>query len=805
MLKHFYAHSIKYKLIYAIAAVHAVLMTIFIVDLVSRQQAFLIKESHDSAIGISKTLATNSIPWVLSNDLAGLDEIIRAQSQQSNFRFGMVVTPQGKVLAYHNIKTPEERRGGEYIPTDLLPATPSANEVVTFFDNDQAIDVATPILVNNTLIGWARVQMSRQQIYDSIQILTKEGLLYTLLAIIVGTLFAWIMGRNLTNGIYQLIHTSQRVRAGERNLTVTLNRHDELQSLSENFQSMLATLQEKEQALFAEKERAEITLKSIGDGVITTDREGRITYLNPVAEHLTGWSNHAAQKQPIEDVFKIYNELTMEPAANPALQSMEFQKIIALANHTVLINRAGEKISIEDSGAPIIDKDGQTIGAVLVFHDATEARQLRDRLTWQALHDSLTNLYNRQAFETRIEDLIQNTLENPGKQHVLIYLDLDQFKIVNDTVGHSAGDELLKQVATLFSEQVRDSDLLARLGGDEFAILLANCNTENALRVATQILKQLEEYRFTWENRAFDIGASVGIASIRNGVNKATVMSQADMACYLAKDQGRNRIHVFSEDDQSSTQEISQLDWVSRIKQAIEEERFILYAQEIVPLQKTTDKRCYEILVRLRSEDGKLITPNQFLPAAERFNLMGMLDAYIIEHAIQWLSEHRHAIERLNLNISGQSLDSEKFNDRLLELLKAYSPINHQLCFEITETAAITHMSASISFLNSVKNSGCQLALDDFGSGFSSFNWLKNLPVDFVKIDGAFILDVLSDPIDAAMVRAIHQISQEMNIQSIAEFVETENVSQWLKQVGIDYAQGYHYDQPKPIDAIFPT
>jgi diguanylate cyclase (GGDEF)-like protein/PAS domain S-box-containing protein len=645
--------------------------------------------------------------------------------------------------------------------------------------------------------------MSRRNISNSIELVTAEGVLYTLMAIFVGTLFAWMMGTNLTKDIYKLIGATQKVQQGERDIALSLKRKDELKALSENFQAMLTTIQDNEQALFTEKERAEITLKSIGDGVITTDYQGRITYLNPVAEHLTGWSSQSAKGQPIEEIFAIYNEENLEPVENPALKSMQLQKIIALSNHTILINRAGEKISIEDSGAPIIDKSGQTIGSVLVFHDATDARELKRRLTWQALHDPLTGLKNRQAFENQLENLISDAQQDNSNEHSLIYIDLDQFKIVNDTVGHQAGDELLKQVAIVLKQQTRDSDLLARIGGDEFALLLENCSTEDAATIAEKLRSSLAGYQFIWENRGFDIGASIGITAIHAASNKAGIMSQADVACYLAKDQGRNRVHIYREDDQVLAQQFNQLNWVSHIKEAIKQERFVLFAQEIVPLQHASTQKRVEILTRLMNEEGRIITPDQFLPAAERFNLMAELDIYVTKQAIGWLQSHADAIELININISGQSLGNPQFNAMLLQVLENNQALNHKVCFEITETAAITHMSASISFLNSIKNFGCKLALDDFGSGFSSFGWLKSLPVDFVKIDGNFILDVLSDNIDAAMVKAIHQITVEMNIDSIAEFVENQEVSDWLKAVGIEYAQGYHFHKPSPIDTFF--
>lgn len=803
MFQRFKSKSIKHSLIIGIAGIHAVLMSIFVFDLVQREKAFLLNESKDAAIGITKTLAVNSINGVLSNDLIGLEEIITAQSHQSNFNFGMILDKNGQVLAYHNVESPAERKPGQYISIDTLSVPHSSKDVVIFFDSSKVIDTASPIFVNKAHIGWVRVQNSRQNIADSLQYLTYEGLFYALFAIFIGTLFAWFMGRQLTRDIYQLVDTTQRVRSGERNISLNLNRQDELQTLAENFQSMLSNLNEKESELFSEKERAEVTLKSIGDGVITTNRAGEITYLNPVSEHLTGWSNEAATGQQIEKVFKIYHEITMEPATNPALKSMETGQILALANHTILINHAGESISIEDSGAPIIDRQGEIIGSVLVFHDATEAKKLRSKLTWQATHDSLTGLRNRTAFENHLEELIEEAAHFPNSQHCLLYIDLDQFKVVNDTAGHTAGDELLKQVALCIKEQIRDNDLLARIGGDEFSILLKNCNIEAAMIIAEKIRRHVDAFRFIWEEKVFNIGTSIGIAKIEGLTNKATIMSQADIACYLAKDNGRNRINVYLADDKSVEKTYNQFGWVGKIKFGIEHKQFRLYAQEIVPLQQNQTYKSYEILVRLKDAEGNIVFPDSFLPAAERFNLMAGLDIYIVEHAIEWLKHHSEKIERLNINIAGQSLENEAFNNRLLELLSENGAINHKICFELTETTAITHMSSSISFLNSIKNHGCQLALDDFGSGFASFTWLKTLPVDFVKIDGAFVLDVLSDKVDAAMVRALHQVSQEMQIQSIAEFVENQETADWLQKVGIEYAQGYHFHKPTPIEDLF--
>ncbi|WP_460188270.1 EAL domain-containing protein [Thiomicrorhabdus hydrogeniphila] len=798
-----FRHSIKYKLILAIALLHAILMTIFVADLVSRQQHFLIDESKSSTTGIAKTLAANSIPWVLSNDVAGLNEIMMAQGEQPNFIYAMILNTQGKILAYHHKNHNVPQLTGQYIPQTYLTQKTTPSGLIIISENNNHIDVAAPIKVKGNLIGWARINMSRQHIHDSVHWITVEGVIYTLIAILIGAFFAWQIGRGLTKGIYQLITATQRVKAGDRNIIVGLERKDELQTLSNNFQAMLNTLNSKEQELFSEKERLEITLKSIGDGVITTNKDGLITYINPVAENLTGWPQNSAMGQHVEDVFKIYNEKNMESVENPALKSMKKNTILTLPYQTLLINRFDEKISIDDSGAPLVDFSGNIIGSVLVFHDATEARQLRKKLTWQALHDNLTGLENRQAFESNLDEIIEKSKQDTQLESCLIYIDLDQFKIVNDTVGHSAGDELLKQIAHIVDNQVRESDILFRIGGDEFAILLEHCSIQSAFIIAEKIRQAVNKHRFIWENRIFDIGTSIGITLIKGFINKATIMIQADIACYIAKQNGRNRVHVFEDNEASLNLEIARFDWANRIKRAIEDQHFVLYAQQITPLQNGNNKKAFEILVRLQTLENEIISPDQFLPAAERFNLMPDLDIYIVNHAYQWLKEHLNEVDLLNINISGQSLGNEDFIEALLKILELNPSLNKKVCFEITESTAISHMSASIIFLQNIKNHGCQLALDDFGSGFSSFGWLKTLPVDYVKIDGIFILDVLKDKVDAAMVKAIHQISDEMNIETIAEFVENQEVSDWLKETGIDYAQGYHYHKPTPLGRIF--
>ncbi|QKI88517.1 EAL domain-containing protein [Thiomicrorhabdus xiamenensis] len=799
--------SIKNKLILSIALIHAVLMTLFIFDLVQRQMTFLEKESRVTAIGIAKTLATNSVPWMLSNDLAGLAEITDAQAQQANINFVMLINTEGKILAYHNNRSPQhhETSIGRFLELPKHDPFNMKKSVHTYFDDDNAVDVAIPIWKEDTQLGWARVQLSRLNTTNSIEFITREGLFYALIAILSGTVMAWLMGHNLTRRIYRLIETTKRIREGERNLPINTQGNDELSVLAKNFSSMLQQLEKNENALFEEKERAEITLKSIGDAVVVIDENGNIGYMNPAAEQITAWECEDALNKPITEVMQLFNESTKKPVTNPALRALEYNKVVGISKETILINRLGDTISLVDSAAPIIDRNSHIIGAIMVFHDATEERSLQQRLSWQANHDTLTELYNRSAFESELERLIQLSASDKHSKQSLLYLDLDQFKIINDTVGHTAGDLLLKQLAMILEQTIQSRGFLSRLGGDEFAVLMSDCDTDSAVHLAEEIRRSIANHRLFWEGKSFQVGCSIGIAAIHGNLSKTTILSRADIACYLAKDKGRNRIEVYQENDNSLAQDQHIIDWVNRIKHGLDTQQFLLYAQKITNLQSPEQygESHYEILVRMRDEDGQIITPNHFLPAAERFDLMSQLDLYIAEKAIQWLKRYSAKIELLNINISGQSLGQQSFTDELLALLESNIGNNHKICFEITETVAISQMNNTIEFLNTVKEFGCKLALDDFGSGFASFTWLKNLPIDFVKIDGDFIRDVLNDPVDAAMVRTIRDISEIMQIQSVAEFVENQEICDWLRETGIHYAQGYYFDKPKPIEQVF--
>ena len=556
-----------------------------------------------------------------------------------------------------------------------------------------------------------------------------------------------------------------------------------------------------ETALLTEKEWLRVTLNSIGDGVITTDTLGNVTYLNPVAETMTGWRTEQASGLPLVTVFQIVNEITGEVAPNPIEQVLLNHRRAGLAQNTMLIQRGGMQFSIEDSASPISDRHGDILGVVLVFHDVTQARRMAAEMSFQATHDALTGLINRREFERRVEFALQ-TGQLQHKQHTLLYLDLDQFKIVNDTCGHLAGDELLRQLTTLLQEKLRKSDTFARLGGDEFGVLLESCATEPAKTVAEQLRRTVADFHFIWLDKVFPVGVSIGLVTFSNGgISLSDVLRMADAACYAAKEKGRNRIQVYTAADEELARRSGEMGWIARIQKALDESRFVLYSQRIVALGDDADSSDhYELLLRMVDEDNAIVPPMAFIPAAERYGMMPLLDRWVIQKAFSQYST-RHAPGSNGtcaINLSGKSICDDGFLTFVLAQFERFNVPPQGICFEITETAAIANLSQAAILIRDLKAIGCRFSLDDFGSGMSSFTYLKHLRVDYLKIDGGFVKDMIEDPIDHAMVASIHHIGHVMGIKTIAEFVESDATMRALREIGVDFAQGYGVEKPRP-------
>jgi diguanylate cyclase (GGDEF)-like protein/PAS domain S-box-containing protein len=557
-----------------------------------------------------------------------------------------------------------------------------------------------------------------------------------------------------------------------------------------------------EEALFREKESAQITLQSIGDGVITTDAKGVIDYVNPVAEALTGWRLEDSQGRAIEEIFRAFHEETCEPLENPLAVAIRRTRSIKSVRPMLLIRRDGNEIYVESTASPIRDGSGAVSGGVLVFHDVSEARELNRRLSYHASHDVLTGLVNRREFESRMERALKSAKARETS-YALCVLDLDQFKIVNDTCGHSAGDALLGQVGALLKSKVRWRDTLARLGGDEFGILLESCSLDEAMRTAEALREAVRNFKFTWEERTFRLGASIGVVPISaDNADVAAVLSAADSACQAAKEAGRNRVHSFEENDIDLMRRRREMQWAARINNALEEGRFELFRQTILPLQTTESGAHYELLLRMRDEAGKIVGPDNFMTAAERYGITPSIDRWVIENAFRWLvseADEREKLTMCSINLSGQSLGDDKFLPYVIDQFHRSGLDATKICFEITETAAIASFSQANRFIQALKELGCKFALDDFGTGLSSFGYLKHFPVDYLKIDGSFVKEILHDPIDREMVRSINEIGHLTGKQTIAEFAENQEIINMLRSLGVDYAQGYGVSQPTRV------
>lgn len=614
-------------------------------------------------------------------------------------------------------------------------------------------------------------------------LLVLEGGRMQLVMAVMSTVFILVMNR--------------AVRQTHETMRRSLALGSENDSLVHNLGNELDERKKVEEALFMEKELAQVTLRSLGDAVVTTDLEGHVLSLNMAGESLTGWTEAEARGLHFGEVFRlaaVHNDILL--AEDPVAICLRQDRPYSHGTHLQLMDRSGMiSYSVELTSSPIRDRSGRAIGAVAVCHDVSA-------LSYAASHDVLTGLINRREFLARVEHAVSNAHTDQA-EHALCYIDLDQFKVVNDTCGHSAGDELLKELTALLHEHVRDGDTLARLGGDEFGLLLPYCPLPKATQIAESMRKLVKDFRFNWGGRVFEIGASIGLVQIhQSSTDVAELLRAADSACYVAKAHGRNRVHIYQSDDMAVTEHQENIAWVTRIRQGLEHDHFALFLQNIQPLGDTKSGEHFEVLVRMRDGNGSLILPAAFLPAAERYDLMPMLDRWVIRNALEKLAPmlQQDPSRLCAINLSGQSLGDENMVTFILEEIASQNIPPSTLCFEITETSAISHLGKARQLAQRLKAAGCYLALDDFGSGLSSFSYLKELPVDFLKIDGAFVKSIEHNPTDRAIVSSIVHVACTMGKRTIAEYVEDDASLYWVGKLGVDYAQGYFIGEPRPLE-----
>lgn len=593
--------------------------------------------------------------------------------------------------------------------------------------------------------------------------------------------------------------------------TTPSNRDDELSHVVNAINDMRGQLSDDiyrreaiEKALIQSKEKLETLYNKNPSMYFTAGVDGTLVSVNDFGAQQLGYT-------PFELVGLSINALYVNGIKDSVVRSVDLsaadeEKLYR--RDVCLVHKTGREIWVREVARVIKNELGEK-QILVVSEDFTEARNLSEKLDYQATHDALTHLVNRTEFERLIAERIEAFEHKSGvHQCALLYLDLDQFKIVNDTCGHVAGDELLKQVSAMLQDRMRVGDTLARLGGDEFGVLLENCSTSHAVMLAEGLCESISDFEFMWGAGKFKVSTSIGLVVLDQSIESYSVaLSQADNACYVAKDLGRNRVHVYNKDDEELSKRVTQMQWVSRIESALEQDRFELFFQSIVPIDTdNSELPHYELLLRMRAEDEKsLIAPGEFLPAAEQYNLMLKIDQVVVKKTFNLLKEHPeflNTIASCSINLSGQTLMESSFVDFVFEAFNDTGVPPEKICFEVTETAAIENLSVASKFISSLKEKGCEFSLDDFGSGLSSFAYLKSLEVDYIKIDGMFVKDIMTDPIDFAMVRSINEVAQIMGKQTVAEFVEDAEIMDALRHIGVDYAQGYHIDRPQPVESF---
>jgi diguanylate cyclase (GGDEF)-like protein/PAS domain S-box-containing protein len=555
------------------------------------------------------------------------------------------------------------------------------------------------------------------------------------------------------------------------------------------------------------KLQARITLESIGEGVITTDRSGIIDYLNEAGEQLIGVLRSAAIGKRLLDLIALVDEVDRSSLGDPVAKCLAERRRVNLGRRALLLSKQAEReFSTELTASPIRAADGQIAGCVIIFHDVSELRGLTREMTYQASHDALTGLVNRAEFERRLEAALESA-RGEAIGHVVSYLDLDRFKYVNDSCGHMAGDNLLREIAALLKQRVRDSDTVARVGGDEFAMLLAGCPLDKARQIADDVCEAVAAHPFAWQDRKFDIGVSIGLVEVSKDSGSAdSVLSAADSACYVAKQQGRGRVHVYSARDEVLARERGEIQWLQRLQHALKENQFELYVQSIIAVGgRGQAGPAAEVLLRLRDDGGKSILPAHFLSSAERYHLMAPIDRWVVQTALTAIASgapHLPAGRTCSINLSAQTLADDNFLEFVVDVLDHTGVSPDKICFEVRESAVVSQIDHVQRFINVLHGIGCRFALDNFGSGIGSFANLKHLALDYLKIDGTYTHDLESDGVNREMVAAMVKLARTLDFQVVAEQVEDQSSFEALRGLGVDFVQGFVVERPRPLQAV---
>ena len=791
--------SIRTKLVVFSIAVEIIMLGLLLANSFRLLNQTLQEQTHVRLEALTPLLNASLSTPLFQRDIAAIREILGQLVDSRKADLGYIVV-------YDNRDNVFASAGSIH-----LDSMPRLDMNVDSSLDDLTYDTQAPLTVGGAEVGRVRFGLSLTELAASRDLILRQGMLIAGLEILLSFLLLAGIGYLLTRHIRALVEATRKVAAGDYAIRIPKQGHDEINLLGENFNVMSQAVQERvdalsrsEWALHEEKERAEVTLHSIGDGVITTDVDGCVRYMNPVAERLTGHTLASAEGMLIERVYNVIDEQTGSSLANPLRLCLADQTSICSVLQAQLISADGQIHSVEETASPIRDREGRTIGAVLVVHDVTASREASRQLEYQATHDALTGLLNRRQFERYIERAIESVASD-GRTHAMCYMDLDQFKVVNDTCGHSAGDRLLVELSRIIRGKTREKDILGRLGGDEFGLLLYDVNLDQANFYAAEIRNSIRDYRFLVDGYTFEVGVSIGIVSIHaDSGSLADVFTAVDVACYVAKDKGRNEIYISQMNDVEQARRQLEMQWSTRIPPALKENRFVLHYQKVLPLRDDPglSPRC-ELLVRMVESNGTLIPPGRLIPAAERFRQMPDIDRWVIHNALKLVAGRGQngGFSAYAINLSGQSLGQPELLDFVKREILRSGVRPDMLTFEITETAAIQNVVHASRFMAELKQMGCQFALDDFGSGLSSFGYLKKLPVDYLKIDGSFVRNMLHDHHDHSIVVAIAQIAKTLGIRCVAEFVGDHDTLIALREIGVDYGQGFFLHMPEPLDA----
>lgn len=796
--------SLRQQLIWSVALVHAVMMTLFVHDLTLRQHDFLIRSQTDVARHLAQTLSLTAISPVLSQDLAGLQELTQTAGQYPGVVFVMVLNTQGKVLAHG-----DAAKRGLYV-TDLPQIDQCAPDALRLLTQNLAlVDLALPIRSDGECLGWVRVGVSQNSTAARLQSILHEGLVYTALAILSGTLLAWWLASRLTRRLARLAEVANQVRAGDLQVRAAPQGQREIKQLAQAFNYMLDAMADRaaqelrlQQALQAEKDLAQTTLASIGDAVITTDAEGQVTFLNVPAQALVGWSQAEALQRPIDSIYQVLDEATRQPARRQLHEVLKLSTTAAPCSQALLVSRLGAEFIIEDTATPIRAPDGRLLGCVLVFRDITERRRIQNELHWQAAHDPLTDLPNRLLLADRFGQAIENA-RRQGTLLAVCVLDLDRFKQINDELGHDTGDKLLVQVAARLSRELRTVDTLSRLGGDEFVILLEDVHDATELNLPLSRVQAALNTPFIIDRQSLHLSASLGVTVFpQDDADADTLMRHADQAMYAAKQAGRNQIAWF--DVNQDRHEQASYQTVARVREALRRHELVLYYQPKINMRNGLVVGV-EALLRWQDPELGLVPPGHFLPQIENHDLIIEIGEWVIEAALQQIGTWRAAglDWTVSVNIAARHIQQADFMGHLERLLKRHPALPaHTLEIEILESVALNDVGQIRQLVVDAQALGVSFSLDDFGTGYSSLNYLKRLPVDALKIDQTFVRDILDDQDDRALVEAVIGLAGAFHKTVIAEGVETLAQAKVLIELGCELGQGYGLARPMPVQEL---